>query len=297
MNRLLSKITLAAAIIASAVTQSNAKDITANLKQDLKRLDSSEIEEIRLNELTVQGNMADDLAATTTTTRTVNVKSAFKGLEVSGLVSVELKQGRNTKVEIVAAPEDIDKTVVEVGKSVLNIYNSNLSNSNNRKILVKVTMPEINSIEFSGVTSLKVLTDLQCDKLEVEGMGATSMTFQGISCKNLELEMSGAANCHIAKVDVTKCDMDFSGAANVTVDHTTGSDIEIESSGAALTKVYDINCNNLDCEASGASNVHLTGKCTNLKAEASGAANLNFKNKLTVSGSKSTQLFGAANIN
>lgn len=296
MNRLLSKITLAVAIIVSVAFQISAHDVTANLKQDLKQLDSSDIEEIRLNELSYQGATADDLAATTSTTRTVNVKSAFKGLEVSGIVSVELKQGRNTKVEIVAAPEDIDKTVVEVDKGVLNIYHSNLRNSNNRKILVKVTMPVINSIEFSGATSLKVLTDLQCDKLKVEGKGATSMTFQNISCKNLELEMSGAANCHIAKVDVTKCDMEFSGAANVTVDHATGSNIEIESSGAALTKVYNINCNNLDCEASGASNVYLTGKCTNLKAEASGAANLNIKNKLTVSGSKSTEVHGAANI-
>lgn len=294
MNKLLSKITLTVAIIVSVVCLS-AKDITANIKPDLQQFDSSEIEAIKLNQLTPQDGAANDLAATTTTTRTVNLKSAFSGLEVSGIVAVELTQGRNTKVEIVAAPEDIDKTVFEVKKGVLNIYNSHMRNSNNRTILVKITMPEINSIEFSGATSLKVLTDLQCDKLEVEGTGATSMTFQNISCKNLELEMSGATVGKYGSINTGKCDLDFSGASKTTVEKVTGTKVEIESSGAANAKVYNISCNDLDCEVSGASNVKLTGKCTNIVCSASGASSLNISG-LSVSGNKSTEVSGAAGI-
>ncbi|MDE6402821.1 MAG: hypothetical protein K2K86_03320, partial [Muribaculaceae bacterium] len=71
MNKLLSKITLTVAIIASVVTQINAKDISANLKSDLKLIESSDTEEIRLGKLSSQDAAADELAATTSMTRTV----------------------------------------------------------------------------------------------------------------------------------------------------------------------------------------------------------------------------------
>ena len=303
MNNLLSKILPTVAIIVSAVFSTSAQNsdssarISDNLKQNIVIIEPSDIEEFKLNEISAQDVAANDLAATSMVTRTVKISDNFKGLEVSGIATVKLSQGDKTSVEIKAIPEAIERTKFEVKKGVLKIYTTNKGNNNGLgTITVSITMPVVESLEFSGATSLKMQTNLQCASLEVEGTGATSMLFKNIYCTNLELDMTGAVNCLIPKVDVKKCDMDFSGAANVKVDQITASDIEIDSSGAATTKVHNINCNNLECEASGATNVYLSGKCTNLEAESSGAANLNFKKELTVTGSMSTSTWGAAKI-
>lgn len=231
-------------------------------------------------------------------TQHVQLKKDFHSLEVSGIINVELKQGP-MKVEIKGTKSDIACTRFENKHGELSIsYDSSKrlgEGSKSHSVTVFVSMPDVRSLDFSGATSLKVVGDLECDKLDIDGSGASSLIFGVVRATKVYADLMGACSFDCKSIDTGDCDLECSGAVSVDIGKLTCIDLELDCSGAGNIDIDGIKCNDIECDVSGAANVTLSGTCTDAELEASGASHLKIT-QLKVERKKDISKSGMAKI-
>lgn len=199
----------------------------------------------------------------------------FKGIDVSGGISVYLSQGSEQAVAVSAGEEKfVSKIKTEVRNGILKIFVEsgawNSWNWGNRKIKAYVTVTTLESLEASGASSVKMSGDLNIKDLSMEITGAS--LFAGVvKGHSISLEVSGASS------------VSLEGSLDL---------LEIEASGASSVKGYDLVTNFCKVEASGASAVKVTVN-KELDAEASGASSIGYRGEAVV---KRIDVSGASSI-
>ncbi|MBN9297233.1 MAG: DUF2807 domain-containing protein [Filimonas sp.] len=200
---------------------------------------------------------------------------SFKGIEVSGGISVYLSQGKEQAVAVsVDEQKYISKVRTEVRNGILKIYVEsggwNSWNWGNRKVKAYVTVSTLESLELSGASSMKISGDVNITDLKAEVTGASSLkgSFKGNSMK-----------------------LETSGASVATLEGSINS-LSMEVSGASVVKAYDLTTANCNVDASGASSVSVTAT-KELKMEASGASSIGYKGDAAI---KKIDVSGASTV-
>lgn len=199
----------------------------------------------------------------------------FKGLEVSGSVTVYLSQGTEQAVAVSADDaQNVSKIKVEVKNGVLKISPDagawNGWNWRNRKLKAYITVTNLESIEVHGASSLRLTGDFVINTLRLEVSGASS--FKGtLKGKTVKLEASGASA------------LELNGSLEV---------MSMEVSGATSVKAFDLSVATCAIDASGASSVSITATKA-LQMEASGASSIGYKGTAII---KSVESSGASSI-
>lgn len=195
---------------------------------------------------------------------------SFSGLRVSGAITVFVMQGDAQSVKLTADANLLALIETKVSGGTLNIRTKK-EISTNEKLTVHIVVPNLNSVNLSGVCKLNSKGIFKGDKMEIETSGASHVDFE-LDCEDLELESSGASS------------ITLKGSAE---------NVEIEASGASNVKAYSLMTENADIDISGSSGVKVNVE-KRINAKASGASSINFKgNPQDVRQSKS----GAASIN
>jgi hypothetical protein len=202
--------------------------------------------------------------------------SGFKGVNVSSAIDLYLSQGSTDAVAVSASDTRVrDKIITEVKDGILHIYVDNKlfdwrNFSGDKKMKAYVTIKEINRLQVSGASDVKVSGTLKTDNLKLTLSGASD--FEGIiDAKSIQIQGSGAS------------DIKISGSADQA---------NIEMSGASDFKGYDFKVDYCKAEISGAGDMQITVN-KELDAEASGASSIKYKGEPVVKRSSST---GAASI-
>ncbi len=125
--------------------------------------------------------------------------------------------------------------------------------SSKTKIVVKISMPELTSLDISGASGA-VVSNVKTDSLKLEASGASKIKISG-EANNLESGANGASGIDAEGLTVNDADVVASGASNITV-------------SAA---------NNLKADASGASTILYTGEPKNVEPTSSGASSVKKK--------------------
>jgi hypothetical protein len=201
--------------------------------------------------------------------------SGFKGVSVSSAIDLFISQGSTEAVAVSAKDEKIrDRIKTEVKDGVLHITfdGSGWKNWNmgDQKMKAYVTIKDINRLEASGASDVKVSGTLKTDNLKLHLSGASD--FDGsVEAQNLQVQGSGAS------------DIKISGSADQA---------KIEMSGASDFKGYDFKINYCKAEVSGAGDIQITVN-KELDAQASGASSIKYKGDAVVKRSDSS---GASSI-
>lgn len=200
---------------------------------------------------------------------------SFKGIEVSGGISVYLSQGKEQAVAVsIDEQKYISKVRTEVRNGILKIYVESGGWNNwswgNRKVKAYVTVSALESIELSGASSMKISGDVNITNLKAEITGASALkgSFKGNSIK-----------------------LEASGASSVTLEGSL-TDLDLEVSGASVVKAYDMTTANCNVDASGASSVSVTAT-KELRLEASGASSIGYKGDAAI---KKIDVSGASTV-
>ncbi len=181
----------------------------------------------------------------------------FDAIDVGGTFHVKVKQGDEYQVVFVAQKEkDLQDLDVDVSSGELNIGFENdwslFGSSKNRgRINVYITMPELESLDISGASKLKVYPFKSIDNLEVDISGAAQANL-AIDAKDMEIDASGASKVEITGW-VSRLEVDISGASHFSAKEAEVGTADVEASGAShadFGKVED-----LDSQTSGASSV------------------------------------------
>jgi hypothetical protein len=182
------------------------------------------------------------------TTSSRNV-SNFKGVEVGGIINVEIKRSEKLSVVIEADDNILPLIKTEVSNGVLEISTRKRFKTPNN-ITVKISAPDINSVDTSGVANV-VYEGVETDSLSLESSGASKISVSG-NVGSLTVDMSGASRVKAVALKANKANIDGSGASSARVDVTSS----------------------LVSDLSGASSLTYSGSPAELKKSISGGASI-----------------------
>ncbi len=185
--------------------------------------------------------------------------STFNGVDVGGGINLYLSQGTEQAVAVSAADEKYTaKIKTEVKNGILKIYLDNGFwngwNFSNKKIKAYVTVTELNSLEGSGGSLIKLTDPIKVNDLNADISGGSILEGK-LTGSKLNIELSGGS--------ITKLEGRF-------------DDVNIDASGGSIFKDFDIIVNTCNIDASGGSIINLTIN-KELKADASGGSIIHYR--------------------
>jgi len=204
--------------------------------------------------------------------------SGFKGVSVSSAIDLYISQGSTEAVAVSAKETNVrDRIKTEVKDGVLHISFDGRDWKNwsmgDQKMKAYVTVKDINRLQGSGASDVKVSGTLKSDNLKLEFSGASD--FEGtVEAKNIDISGSGASDIKI-NGSATNAKIDMSGASDFK-----GYDFRIDYCKAEISGAGDMQINvnkELEAEASGASSIKYRGDATVKKSDSSGASSIKKK--------------------
>lgn len=175
--------------------------------------------------------------------------TGFKSVDVGGVFQVEITAQKDFAVEVEADDNLLQYIKTDVRDGVLHIETSQKI-SPKSKIRVRVSAPEINHLDVSGVANV-TLTDLKTTNFGLDSSGASKIKISGETTK-LTVDVSGATKIDAEQLKTVDANIDASGASTVTVNAT--GEIKADASGASKV-LYTGTPTNVNRTTSGASRV------------------------------------------
>lgn len=173
----------------------------------------------------------------------------FTEIEVSGVVQVEAIAGKDYSVEVEADDNLLPFVITEVSGGVLRLKTQK-SISTKNSIRVRVTAPDIKSLEASGASKVS-LDGVSNEIFQIDASGASKITVSGETA-NLIIDVSGASKIDAGNMQSENATVDASGASGVTV--FAANELKADASGASSI-VYAGSPKDLIKKTSGASSV------------------------------------------
>ncbi|AEA45424.1 head GIN domain-containing protein [Fluviicola taffensis] len=181
---------------------------------------------------------------------TSQTTESFTKIHVSGALHVELSQGKSCGVQI--EPESAKNLVqVEIKNGTLYLKNTPNKKECKEKLVVKVSVQDLNELHTSGATNVVGMNELTLSTLTLQADGASDVNlkikasklkgdFSGASnvdvsgiCEDLDLDVSGASQANLSTLSVKNAKVDNSGAGQA--DLWVSGDLKVDGSGASET--------------------------------------------------------------
>jgi hypothetical protein len=183
----------------------------------------------------------------------------FNSIELGSAFEVHVHKGNVYAVSVTGREKDIDELEVSSSSGKLEIgYEAGWKwtwNNNRSKLVVNITLPRLNSGDFSGASKVDLQGFTNEEEMTLIFSGASKGVIEGLHSDKLKLELSGASDCKISG-------------------HTDY--LKVEASGASHLKALDFFARNVDVDASGASSAQVHVQ-KSLKVDASGASHVKYK--------------------
>jgi hypothetical protein len=201
--------------------------------------------------------------------------SGFNAINIAGPFDVKITQGETESVKVEAPADVMDRVLTEVNNGVLKIYSKHDyfhwgDLFGHKKVLVYVTIKDVNAINISGSGDAWFKDGLTSNSLRLSISGSGDMTGK-VEVKTLESSISGSG------------DMKLSGRAENSTVHVVGSgdftarnlltvnsSVRVSGSGDA-----EINASErVDASVNGSGDVHYTGAARNINSSKSGSGDI-----------------------
>jgi hypothetical protein len=202
--------------------------------------------------------------------------SGFKAVDVAGSFDVYVTQGETESVKVDAPANVMDHIITEVEDGVLKIYDKkhngsgNWFNGDHKKIVVYVTVRDLNAVGVSGSGDVFFKDGVKSDNLKIRVSGSGDVSGK-IDAKTLACSISGSGNMKLnghaedSNVSVSGSG-DYSGRALTT----TSTTVQVSGSGNA-----NINAStNIVVAVSGSGDVKYTGGAQHVIKSKSGSGDI-----------------------
>ena len=203
-------------------------------------------------------NMINGVQGDGKVVRETRVVSSFDGIDISGAISVYLKQGSIEEV-IIEADDNLQPIIrAEVHGSTL-VIDTKKPINHSTSLKVYITLKDLKKAEVSGAVDIVTENKINLNDFSLHTSGASDIRMD-LSAQKLGLDCSGASKLRL------------SGSA---------VDVTAELSGACDIYGFDLICENFTVDMSGAgkAQIHVTKK---IYAEISGAGSIRYKGNPTV---------------
>jgi hypothetical protein len=202
--------------------------------------------------------------------------SGFHAVDVGGPFDVRLTQGNTESVKVEAPEEVISRITTEVDNGVLKIYNKHNEMFHfddlfrHKKILVYVTIRDVNSIVVSGSGDVDFRDGLHADKMSLRVSGSGDVNGE-LQVKNLETSISGSGDVRISGHAETSAvrvsgSGDYSGRGLIT----QNTDVHVSGSGDASVYASE----KINASVSGSGDISYGGHPKNVMKSKSGSGDI-----------------------
>ncbi len=195
---------------------------------------------------------------------------AFDEIEVSGQVTVYLRQGETEEVIVEADENLLPYIETKVSGDRLSI-SAEADFKDYKKLDVYITARALEFIRISGAVELKGERVFRSDDLKVDASGACMVNME-LQCEELAIDGSGAVSFNL-KGFSREVDYDISGAVEVNAFELETRNTKLDMSGAGRADIYVTDEVRMD--VSGAGEVNYKGNPREIKQDISGAASIN----------------------
>lgn len=201
-------------------------------------------------------NSEDDIPPRGEATRTYDFRN-FDELEMGNAFHVNVTAGSSFAVSATGEENDLDdlNIFVQDGKLVARYNNSW---KNRRRMDIDITMPDLESAEFSGAVEAIVEGFENLPSVEFDLSGASRCEFDGTGT-TLKFESSGASELNLHG-KMKYLDGELSGASQLNAFDLEAEESKLRVSGASNARVWVTKL--LDVKANGASSVRYRGNPT-----------------------------------
>lgn len=203
----------------------------------------------------------------------------FNKLSVSHGIDIEITQGQNNSVVVVADKDLQEKIITEVEGDELKIYvDGNIYKT--KKMLAVVTVKQLDAIKASSGSDVETKNTLMCKDLTVRCKSGSDI--------ELSIEAS-SLKCHLSSGSDAEIIGKISGDVNILAEH--GSDVEGKFSAQHVF-----------CDVNHGSDLDLKGKAKSLNIDASGGSDVSASDfivedcKLEASGGSDAEVYASNSI-
>lgn len=174
---------------------------------------------------------------------------------VSGNMYISI--GPEFKVVLEGDKSVLEDIVTEVSGGRLVVKKENWRFNQNEKVIVYITLPEINGLGVSGSGRAEIKDAVKTDDLSLSVSGSGKVFTNDITVNNLKASISGSGDIIVGSGNAANGDISISGSGNYTGENAKiGSlDISISGSGNCATNVTE----SLKASISGSGDVTYVG--------------------------------------
>ena len=202
--------------------------------------------------------------------------SGFNAVNVAGPFDVDIIQGATESVKVEAPADVMERILTEVNGGVLKIYNKH-DNWNwgdfwghHKKILVHVTVKDINSINISGSGDVSFREGITANSLKLRISGSGDMTGK-LNAKTLESSITGSGDMKLSG-SAESSTISVVGSGDFTARNllTVSSAVRVSGSGDAEVNASD----RVDAAVNGSGDVRYTGAAKNINSRKNGSGDI-----------------------
>lgn len=178
---------------------------------------------------------------------------------IAGDLIVEI--GREFSVVLEGDSDDLDEIITETsdGKLVIKHENRRFYNNSNRKVIVRITLPELRGLGVSGSGNARIADPVtDADELQLSVSGSGRLNAGIIEADELSCSISGSGNILIeGEGTADKGNIQISGSGNYSGEQLEIDqlDVRVSGSGNCTCKAGD----SLVAAISGSGNVNYAG--------------------------------------
>lgn len=202
--------------------------------------------------------------------------SGFHAVDISGSFDVFIVQGTTESVRVEAPANIIHHIATEVKGGTLNIYNKdhfswgNLFSGGHRKIVIYVSVKNINSIALTGSGDVYFKEGISADNLRLAVTGSGDMSGK-LNAKTLETSITGSGDVKVSgHADNSKVSVTGSGNYSGRDVSTINTIVRIGGSGDASVNASG----SLQANVTGSGDIRYIGNPKNISKSKSGSGDI-----------------------
>lgn len=219
----------------------------------------------------------------------------FDKVSFTAGVTVKFTQGSTHECTIIASPKDMEKIKVEVKNKRLDVSvegkkkkmngvtfsSANLSED----VIVKVTSPELTSVDCLGSGDFIATTDIKTNDIIFKITGSGDIKLKKVSADKVKLSIAGSGDIDLQQTNARILDVSIAGSGDVDINKV---DDKCEYASLTVAGSGDIDamfsgCQELKCSVAGSGEIELKGKVVNYSSSVAGSGEIK-KNELTITG-------------
>ncbi|MBL7766694.1 MAG: DUF2807 domain-containing protein [Chitinophagaceae bacterium] len=188
----------------------------------------------------------------------IRTHSNFDGINLSLDATVELKQDSFYSVEISAQHNILEVIRTTMTGSELNIgYKPPYNIKSKEPITIRISCPNVHSLNISGSGSIYCMTNLQTDNLKLNISGSGKMNIPALTASSIDANISGSGRIDVLSGTSSSIGCRISGSGDLNLQDVPATTVITNTSGSGNTKVHAVS--SLDATISGSGNVYYKG--------------------------------------